>query len=940
MDTRQFLEHVLPRAGPYCIVAGRLKPWWHLPAEDLDEAAAIALKNDRDGYDVWFAVGALIKAKSYDATLNNGEGGFRTVRAGSNIRGLRSYTMDIDAGGGRAYETTDHAASALLAFSRHYKFPQPTVIQSGSGLHVYWTLTEEVPEAEWEAHGKVLAEMAAQHGLKIDAARTHDSSSVLRVVDTHNFKPGYDAPTVTALMVGADTSSAAFHALLQLQQPTPITPVAPYLKPVLDEFGTNVTRWEPNSVDPAKLYNNCQLFRFAVAPENQPNISEPIWHSMMGLAAHCKDGRTIAHNMSRHDSRYSPAGTDRLYDRLQKFGPTTCAKISADFADWGDGYACMGCPSYGKITSPVVVARFIRELPASVIQVHTAHGVVEETAPDLPKDYVRTEHGIAVVTANTKTGAPDWIPFCPDMYPVRLEYNFETGESKTRRWNVKYREGWKEVEFPNCGVNSLRTMLADRGIEIFEHHSSIMGSFMTAYVKKLQAGRAREGTYSKLGWRDDFKSFALGDTLYHREGPHEFARMGRDLLDATESGIAVKGDIDAWRKAISIYSRSDYEPYRCFFYSTFASPLFHMSEEVATTVAATGVGGIGKSTLLDAAAAVWGDPNPLVIRGGTQGATINAIEAMGDSMNNLPMFLDEITDRDGQDVANFIFTFSGGKGKKRSKITGGMRADKATWSSICMFNGNTEQYTAMAAAVRDSDPHMMRLIELNFNESMGITKDEGTLTRQAVKENYGHAGHMFAEYIAIHYVAIKARLKACLNEIDKRVKAESKERFWTAWIASCQVASEIASMLGLLPGWPIETDLLWLYDQVGELRIRTTTAGSSPEDTLSEFLDHEVPRTLILDAQSANNISNISHEPRGGLTVRHEVDLKTVYVSRDALREYCKERGANMDRMLRALFKGGFVKDMNVRKVLGAGTPFSKGIVRCVEVDLAKLGKI
>jgi len=73
---------VLPRAGPYCIIVGLKNGGkWHLPAEDIDEAAAISEQQTKDSNDVYFAVGALIKARSWDAKLNQGQGGFRTVRA-------------------------------------------------------------------------------------------------------------------------------------------------------------------------------------------------------------------------------------------------------------------------------------------------------------------------------------------------------------------------------------------------------------------------------------------------------------------------------------------------------------------------------------------------------------------------------------------------------------------------------------------------------------------------------------------------------------------------------------------------------------------------------------------------------------------------------------------------------------------------------------------
>ena len=134
MDTAEFLRHVLPERGPYCIVARKKNgAIWHFPADDIDEAASISKTQADDGMDVYFAVGALHRASQWDAGFVNREGDvvgrWFTSRSGDNIRGLRTYTADIDAGNGRAYASVEGAIRALRTACTDAGLPRPTIVQ-------------------------------------------------------------------------------------------------------------------------------------------------------------------------------------------------------------------------------------------------------------------------------------------------------------------------------------------------------------------------------------------------------------------------------------------------------------------------------------------------------------------------------------------------------------------------------------------------------------------------------------------------------------------------------------------------------------------------------------------------------------------------------------------------------------------------------------------
>ena len=131
MQTQDFLSKVLSDDGFYCVVG--LKNG--IPNQKffgtLDSVVESASNLELDGQDVFFALGTFVEAND---------------RSADNLKYLKAFFLDLDCGEGKPYPTKAEAIVALKAFRSHYKLPKWTcVVNSGTGMHVYWGLTAAIP---------------------------------------------------------------------------------------------------------------------------------------------------------------------------------------------------------------------------------------------------------------------------------------------------------------------------------------------------------------------------------------------------------------------------------------------------------------------------------------------------------------------------------------------------------------------------------------------------------------------------------------------------------------------------------------------------------------------------------------------------------------------------------------------------------------------------
>jgi hypothetical protein len=89
------------------------------------------------------------------------------------------------------------------------------------------------------------------------------------------------------------------------------------------------------------------------------DLPEPEWKHAAVLAANAAqpEGREWFHEVSKPDSRYSPAEADRKFDETRT-PPTGCDVIARDYR------GCSTCPHLGRIANPLLLAETAEQAPA------------------------------------------------------------------------------------------------------------------------------------------------------------------------------------------------------------------------------------------------------------------------------------------------------------------------------------------------------------------------------------------------------------------------------------------------------------------------------------------------------------------------------------------------------------------------------------------------
>ena len=101
---------------------------------------------------------------------------------------MRSFFLDLDCGEKKDYPSQEAAVGALEEFLAETCLPEPILVNSGNGVHVYWPLDNPVSREEWEPVANKLKRVCRRLGLRADPVRTSDAASILRIPATHNHK--------------------------------------------------------------------------------------------------------------------------------------------------------------------------------------------------------------------------------------------------------------------------------------------------------------------------------------------------------------------------------------------------------------------------------------------------------------------------------------------------------------------------------------------------------------------------------------------------------------------------------------------------------------------------------------------------------------------------------------------------------------------------------
>jgi hypothetical protein len=905
----------------------------------------------------YFAMASYENEKVWDPTWVNPkskevEGKWRQ-RTQANAQFIRSFylDLDIDPDDVLKFPTRDVALAEFEEFRVKVGLPAPMVVDSGGGFHMYWPLVHAVPTAQWRVVADQFKQICVALGFRADRSLTSDQARVLRALGSYNVRR--DAPvrllSTSTTRIGFDVFQRILddyvsrHGLV-----LPSSRVAPELgnRPDID-LGDNLgPANDPINLD--RVAFGCAQVGIQVGSRGA-SAGEQLWRATLGIVKFCEPQDLALRAVSDGYAGFDLYGAQSKMDNWRT-GPTSCTHFHEH-----NPLTCEACPHWGKLTSPAQLGRTIREAAAPVVEVvDELTGVTTKIElPQPPDNYRRRADGAILICSEDKDEAPVYEVISPyDFYPTRLlrQAGGDSSIDERSMWRAHLpKVGTVDMEMPQSLVSDMRKLhafLMQKGVYLNPDQAKAMQLYMSAYLQKLAADASREKLYERMGWHDNHKEFVLGNVVLTPDGKSHPHSPSRSIRAITKEGVRPQGTLEGWKDAIQFYNQSDMEGSRFFLYASLGAPLFHMNDtgNKGVLITASGASGRGKTTTLRACASIWGNPESLIVNGNRDGSTINAFyESLG-TYHSLPYLWDDITEREPDEMRKVLLNISQGAGKLRMKDGAGISERRVEWETFVLSSANTDDVSRIMTSGKDVDPHLMRLIGVEFGliDAGPKAKAKADNFIRAITNNHGHAGPVYMLSVLENYDVIRNSYISNIAKVDRMLNSSnaSAERYWSAAVAAAYTGAKLAQTLDLLPGFPIEADLAWMIAHLAKQREQISEGRQSATELLSEFLELHISNTLVLSPKGASNIDNVVVKPYGSLLVRHEPDTGLMWVSRSALMEFCTKAKTSFRKMENDLELLGAITQRSALKVLGADTAYAKGQTRAWKIDARKLGGV
>lgn len=938
MELSDFLAAVVP---PGVIVVGRRvqrqrengELYWtvaHTCSRTHSDAVRTIEHLSAGHEDVYYALASFKQGFHPNPQTNK-----KQLRVRSNVASLQALWFDIDFKG--AYPDAKTAVLALRAFSQATAVPAPALlVGSGNGLHAYWPLTAPVPLERWQRLADALKQAAKAQGLGADLACTADSCRVLRPPGTTNWKDPSN-PKPVRLLYGSgktyeyDEMEAALAPWFEAKR-TFTLPTHSSNSELTGGLGTR----EVVLSSFAEVIKHCGVLKHVSEAHGADSI-EPEWMATLQLLKHCEDGEMWVHPVSDGHPGYTPSATDRKWEqrKANTAGPTLCSTF--------EGYRpaiCAKCPHNGFIKTPLQLGvegtQAIEGLPTGWRVAPNKRGVERMMITDAgegktEKEWVRVLRYIPMNLRATRS-----------IVTGRYELLFDVEMQNSKPWAATLPGGVLG------NVRKLCEVMADSGLIFKGRESKDFVDLMSTWLEKLQAARRVADVTEQLGWLSDEEKligFSTGPTTYYTDG-----RVRNDVRASREfSAISrfyeARGGLEPWKHVARFIAEQNNPAFTAILASAFGSPLLRFTGLSGGILAIVSTAsGVGKSSALKCSQAVWGSP--------THG--VNAVDDTPKSvarklgfLNNLPAFWDELRGRKTvEDFLTLAFQITQGKEKSRLDSSAQLR-EASTWETMLIVASNESIFDAMGRGTQGSDAGVVRTFEI-FVEPFAMDRNraEIALMFEKLNTNYGHAGRVYAQYLATHAVEVQTRVQDTFTALARAGKMDAQERFWFAIMAALIVGAELAEKLDL-----VQIDrrrlLKFLMQTLQRLRGRSGEAlhTTDPAEVLAAFMQSYQDRGLTVDRFPAPRQNTTSYVPEivGGAP---RADKIVYHVSRDErllrvpLNEFMRwaeHRGLPAFTILKRLTNEGEAKQVRCR--LGIGTKWELPPQRCLQLSLDVVGR-
>lgn len=923
--------------------------------------------------DVYLCLSSQSTAK--ERTSAKGHKYLAPVRSQDTAVALKSFFIDIDIKPDKGYATMDDAVSALASFLQATNLPKPNVVvSSGGGLHVYWVVSRPMALDEWRPIAFALAEATKHHGLKCDTQCTVDGARVLRIPNTFNRKLEAPRPVKLTSMVDFDYSVERIASALEPYKT--ITPshspqsnvvVDPALFPARapikdDELSAGVDSVGQSFVDLLGVIPQCGFIREAVSTGGK-DYTNPLWNLTTLIATFADHGRVFAHKMARGHPGYTKESTDELYDRKERekaqkgLGWPSCKTISASGCS-----ACQACPHFSAGKSPLHLVQSASRQRASGVHPGVGTPITQVTsgvsAPvtsnDLPDGYTRRPDGIIMQQVPQDDGSFRGEPLCEYVMddawlqdaPPTLHFTTIVNMSRKR-----------QIDLPAgvVGGNEMRALLQTQlfMVPVGAKRVQNLSEFFVAWIKKLQDTKETVSS-SPFGWHvtkgigagaGGLEGFVFAGRMYTPTGE----KLAANPDNVIARHYAPTGQMAPWSDAAKMITDQSRQDLCAIVASAFAAPLVRFTGHPGVIMSAySQESGIGKSTALKVAQAVWGDP-------------VGAVQSLSDTANsvmhklgeirNLPLYWDELkTDEDTRKFVNITFQTTQGKEKSRltSRVT---QREPGRWQTLLVSASNDSLLDYIINHTNTTTAGLYRIFQYIVKPAGELTPGQidtsvASLITSKLNDNYGQVGLEYAKFLGASHARVSQEVADFALALGKEVDTHPDERFWLACITTICVGARYANELGFAVFDEVALKAFML-DVLASMRAER---NSQPVDMGNELNVVSRLGQFLKAMQGKHTLrTNRIHIGRGkplvnavkvigdptrldGLSVHIGMEDKMLRISSGALHDWLREKSYPQ-----ALFVKALVEELGMRKMvgrLGSGTSLACPTEYLFEFDL------
>lgn len=787
-------------------------------AETLEDAVSLIQFYDGRGENTWFSTQTF--SRNPAAVLVGRSRWYKNVhRDQAHVTAMHCFHTDMDVKPG-AYATLQDAVDAIYAFCSKLNVPPPSLLVcSGYGLHVYWRIDVAMTIQQWQPVANALRNAMQREGIHADHQCTIDAARILRPAGTRNWKDPQN-PQPTYIIPGCSKQVYPLQWMIDPLMKFAGPHIASIQGKVVGPIATGVNGLNRNltagvdeslPVDLHEIATECAVFEEQFALRGA-GASQPLWALVAMASVFDKNGFATFEELSDGYAGYNVVDAQKKFvekanARQSGTGWPSCQAFSAVSPH------CQSCPHFAAGKTPL----HLKAKPQA------APGVLPGVAPSLPHNYWQEVDGTIWTNVTDPKGIKTAV--CVLGYALSdgvlldsddLMFTAVISQNDVRTIRVS----------PNRHVfKDIAGELFSQGLKMPEAAFKKVGEFIVAWVTHLQRNGSTRVRTTQLGWGE-------GHSFTHNNQTWKAGATSKAVFNSQDASVAtryeVKGSPQPWADLMQLLSNAGEPALEVAVATSFAAPLIEVGGQKSVLVAlSSDHSGSGKSTCIQAGAAVWGHPVTTVNNGDD---TQNAQFVKAAATRSMPWYWDEThqgkdNDYKTEQLVSLIFRLGQGRGKDRLKSNLDLR-DAKPFQTMLVTGSNHSMAEKIMRATVDTDAGLARVFEIRMpsfaRRELAIDNLVGQLPN-----NHGHAGQRYAEWLSRNAEMVAKAFAQLAEQVDKAFALQTNERYYGTAITALLLGARCAEQ-ARIASFDTAAMRVFLAAQLERLRSHRKINATSP----------------------------------------------------------------------------------------------------------------